>query len=168
MITWFNTLLLAAMLLSGLFYGFTGLFPRFDSRLFRGVMIFSLGVFAPLIPPQFVLSAILVGLGVRMVWTEACRKKKTHGPENVSERDGIGNPQHRQREADAGWLLTDGQDHRTGLARRFRGAAGGLAKAVGQLNNGRPGGEGNPPDQHDPHRPGRGPGHPPGIGENRQ
>ncbi len=41
----FNTILLAVMLAGGLFYGFTGMCPRLDSRLFRGVMIFSLGVF---------------------------------------------------------------------------------------------------------------------------
>ncbi len=81
---WFNTILLAALLLGGLFYGFTGLFPRFYSRLFRGVMIFSLGAFAPLIPPQFVLSAILVGAGVRMMWSEAC-KRKTYGREDAGE-----------------------------------------------------------------------------------
>jgi hypothetical protein len=67
---WSNTLVLALMLLGALAYGFTGHIPQFKDRRAKGALLFSVGVAAVFVPPQFALAAILIGIGTRMVWDD--------------------------------------------------------------------------------------------------
>src|SRR3954447_26561537 len=65
---------LEAALLAGaaLLYGFTAWLPALPRWLWlrpiRGVALVILGVGAMYVPPQLILSAYLIGLGVRLVW----------------------------------------------------------------------------------------------------
>lgn len=69
---------LEAAFLSGaaLAYGFTAKLPKVPGCLWlrpvRGAVIVCLGVGAMYVPPQLLLSAYLIGSGVRLVWASAC------------------------------------------------------------------------------------------------
>jgi hypothetical protein len=69
---------LEAALLAGaaLLYGFTAYLPALPRWLWlrpiRGTVLVILGMGAMYVPPQLLLSAYLIGLGVRLVWQSAC------------------------------------------------------------------------------------------------
>ncbi len=69
---------LEAMALAGaaLMYGYTGRPPAVPGWLWlrpvRGAVLVVLGVGAIYVPPQLLLSAWLIGTGVRLVWRSAC------------------------------------------------------------------------------------------------
>ena len=69
------TSVLALTLLAAVAYGFTGAVPRLDwlySRPVRGAALVCLGVAAVFVPLAFVIAALLIGAGTRMVWASAC------------------------------------------------------------------------------------------------
>jgi hypothetical protein len=76
---------LEAALLAGaaLIYGFTAYLPALPRWLWlrpvRGTVLVILGMGAMYVPPQLLLSAYLIGVGVRLVWQSACE---------LAERDG--------------------------------------------------------------------------------
>ena len=57
-------------------YGFTASLPAISPLLWcrpvRGAVCVWLGVLAIYIPIQFVISALLIGIGTRLVWVSAC------------------------------------------------------------------------------------------------
>jgi hypothetical protein len=69
---------LEAALLSGgaLIYGFTAWRPTLPRWLWlrpvRGTVLVVFGIAAMYVPPQLILSAYLIGVGVRLVWQSAC------------------------------------------------------------------------------------------------
>lgn len=69
---------LEAALLAGaaLIYGFTAYLPALPRWLWlrpiRGTVLVILGMGAMYVPPQLLLSAYLIGVGVRLVWQSAC------------------------------------------------------------------------------------------------
>jgi hypothetical protein len=69
---------LEAALLSGaaLLYGYTAWLPTLPQwlrlRPIRGTVLCILGIGAMYVPPQLILSAFLIGAGVRLVWQSAC------------------------------------------------------------------------------------------------
>jgi hypothetical protein len=69
---------LEAALLSGaaLIYGFTAWLPTLPQWLWprpiRGTILVVLGIGAMYVPPQLILSAYLIGIGIRLVWQSAC------------------------------------------------------------------------------------------------
>ncbi len=71
-------LLVCAVLLVGfaLIYGFTARLPPIPRWLWlrpvRGSVIVCLGVAALFVPTELIVSAYLIGVGVRMVWSSAC------------------------------------------------------------------------------------------------
>lgn len=70
---------LECLLLSSaaLLYGFTAWRPRLPDwvqlRPVRGAALVTFGIVALYVPPQLVVSAYLIGLGVRLVWQTACQ-----------------------------------------------------------------------------------------------
>ncbi len=74
-------LLAGAALLYG--YGFTAYLPALPRWLWlrpiRGTVLVIFGMVAMWVPPQLVLSAYLIGVGVRLVWQSACE---------LADRDG--------------------------------------------------------------------------------
>jgi hypothetical protein len=76
---------LEATLLAGaaLVYGFTAYFPSMPRWLWlrpvRGTVLVVLGIGAMYVPPQLILSAYLIGVGVRQVWRSACEMAEKEG-----------------------------------------------------------------------------------------
>jgi hypothetical protein len=73
---WLLTAELAILSAVALVGGFTAclpaLVPWLRLRPVRGAMLICLGVAAVYLPPQFIASAVFLGLGVKLVWAEAC------------------------------------------------------------------------------------------------
>ena len=69
---------LEAALLSGaaLLYGYTAWLPTLPHWLWlrpiRGTVLVIFGIGAMYVPPQLLLSAYLIGVGIRLVWRSAC------------------------------------------------------------------------------------------------
>jgi hypothetical protein len=87
MLTWGLTppawlAVLEAALLSGaaLLYGYTAWQPSLPAWLWlrpvRGTALVIAGIVAMYVPPQLILSAYLIGVGVRLVWRSACDQAK--------------------------------------------------------------------------------------------
>jgi hypothetical protein len=73
---WLLTAELAILSVIALVGGFTACLPAvlpwLRLRPVRGAMLICLGVAAVYLPPQFIASAVLLGMGVKLVWAEAC------------------------------------------------------------------------------------------------
>jgi hypothetical protein len=75
---WLLTVTLSLVLLLSLVYGFTSALPRLGwlhSRPVRGAVLVCLGVAAIFIPLPFVIAALCIGQGTRMVWDAACQEE---------------------------------------------------------------------------------------------
>lgn len=73
--TWLMTVTLSLTMLLAMAYGFAGALPRFDwlnSRPVRGAALVCLGVAAVFIPLSFVIAALCIGHGTKLVWAAAC------------------------------------------------------------------------------------------------
>jgi hypothetical protein len=73
---WLLSLGLALMLGGALIFGFTGAWPRLGPwlkcRPIQGAALVCLGVALIFVPVTFVASAVVIGLGARLVWLSAC------------------------------------------------------------------------------------------------
>ncbi len=73
---WLKGLEAALLAVAALLYGYFRYLPRIPgwllARPVRGAALFCAGVAVMYVPPQLVLSAFLIGNGVRMVWEAAC------------------------------------------------------------------------------------------------
>jgi hypothetical protein len=77
--SWLLVSELAVLSVAALFCGFSGCVPRLRPllpwlrlRSVRGALLICLGVTVVYVPPQFVFAAVFLGLGIKMVWAEAC------------------------------------------------------------------------------------------------
>jgi hypothetical protein len=70
-----------------LVYGFTAFSPSLPSWLryqeVRGVLMVALGVFAMFVPAQFIVSALLIGFGARLVMTGFPSTALKHQPGDI-------------------------------------------------------------------------------------
>ena len=78
---------LEAAVLSGtvLIFGFTAWLPTLPRwlrlRPIRGTVLVIFGIVAMYVPPQLILSAYLIGTGIRLVWQSACELAAKDGTE---------------------------------------------------------------------------------------
>ena len=76
-----------------LVYGFTAFSPRLPAWLnyqeVRGVVLVALGCVALFLPPQIIVSALLVGVGARLVMTSGPRPPTGSGMVIMPEGGGI-------------------------------------------------------------------------------
>lgn len=83
---------LEAALLAGaaLLYGFTAYLPTLPHWLWlrpiRGTVLVIVGIGAMYVPPQLILSAYLIGVGVRLVWQSACDLAEPETPSRAGSR----------------------------------------------------------------------------------
>src|SRR5581483_6720891 len=73
---WLAGTVAALLMGAALVYGFTAYIPEIGAWLWlrpiRGTVLVMLGIAAMYVPPQLIVAAYLVGVGVRLVWLSAC------------------------------------------------------------------------------------------------
>lgn len=82
---WLAGLEAAVLAGAALVYGYTAWLPTLPRWLWlrpiRGTVLVLFGIAAMYVPPQLILSAYLIGAGVRLVWQSACDLAEKDGTE---------------------------------------------------------------------------------------